>query len=291
MADAKSKDIPKRFSEFLESDPPHSLGTVADLFGEGEIRGSLWFYPLQQPDVHLHCEICDGPRYFQNVGEKIWIASENIRDAFLSYVCRNCRKTAKTFAVRVKRTSGKAGEALKFGELPAFGPHTPARVITLIGPDRELFLQGRRAENRGMGIGAFSYYRRVVENQKGRIIGEIGRVAQKLGAKASVLDAFKKAENETQFSKAIDEIKGGIPEVLRIGEHNPLTLLHTALSDGLHDRTDAECLEIAQDIRVVLTELAERISLALKDEAELQTAVSRLLSRKSNGDQGAGTAS
>ena len=199
---------------------------------------------------------------------------------FLPTLAENCRKVFKTYAIRVKRTGGRAGEAIKYGELPAFGPHTPGRVITLIGPDRDLFLQGRRAENRGMGIGAFSYYRRVVENQKGRIIAEIARVAQKLGAKTSVLETFKLAEKETQFSKAIDEIKDGIPEVLRIGQHNPLTLLHAALSEGLHEHTDKECLEIAQEIRVVLTELAERLSQALKEEAELQTAVSRLLSRK-----------
>jgi hypothetical protein len=48
----------------------------------------------------------------------------------------------------------------------------------------------------------------------------------------------------------------------------------------LHNGTDEECLELAQDIRVVLTELAERISQALKDEAELNTAVSRLMTKK-----------
>ncbi len=53
----------------------------------------------------------------------------------------------------------------------------------------------------------------------------------------------------------------------------PLSLLHSALSDGLHDRSDEECLQIAQEIRVLLTELAEQ-------DAELTQAVSRLLQRK-----------
>jgi hypothetical protein len=153
-------------------------------------------------------------------------------------------------------------------------------VISLIGPDRELFLQGRRAENRGFGIGSFSYYRRVVENQKGRIIHEIGRVAEKLGASSTVLAQFSKAEQESQFSKAIDKIKDGIPPILLVHGHNPLTLLHTALSEGLHDHSDEACLEIAQEIRLVLSELADRISQALKEEAELEKAVSRLLDRK-----------
>jgi hypothetical protein len=134
-----------------------------------------------------------------------------------------------------------------------------------------------------MGIGAFAYYRRVVENQKTRIVGEIAEVAAKLGAKSDVLKEFEDAAKETQFSTAIEQIKHGIPDVLLIdGQHNPLTLLHSALSEGLHANTDAECLEIAQAIRVVLTELADRISQALKKEVELTTAVSRLLNRKSS---------
>jgi hypothetical protein len=49
------------------------------------------------------------------------------------------------------------------------------------------------------------------------------------------------------------------------------------LSTGLHDKSDEECLELAQSIRAVLVELAERLGQALKDEAELKTAVSRLM--------------
>jgi hypothetical protein len=56
-------------------------------------------------------------------------------------------------------------------------------------------------------------------------------------------------------------------------------LLHSALSEGIHAQTDEECLEIATSIRVVLSELADRISIALKDHAELKQAVSRLLNR------------
>ncbi len=133
-----------------------------------------------------------------------------------------------------------------------------------------------------MGIGPFSYYRRVVENQKTRIIEQIGKVAAKLGAKPEVLKEFEAAAKETQFSTAIDRIKHGIPDVLLIdGQHNPLNLLHNALSEGLHANTDEQCLEVAQEVRLVLSELADRISTALRQERELTEAVSRLLKRTS----------
>jgi hypothetical protein len=73
--------------------------------------------------------------------------------------------------------------------------------------------------------------------------------------------------------------KDAIPESLRIQGHNPMTLLHDNLSTGLHAKADAECLEIAQAIRIVLAELAERLTNALKDEAELTKALGKLLNK------------
>lgn len=97
-----------------------------------------------------------------------------------------------------------------------------------------------------------------------------------------MLKRFEAAAKETQLSKAIEENKDGIPSALLIdNQHNPLTLLHSALSEGNHPDTDAECLEVARDIRLVLTDLAERLSQALKEHAELNNAVTRLLTRKS----------
>jgi uncharacterized protein YjaG (DUF416 family) len=110
-------------------------------------------------------------------------------------------------------------------------------------------------------------------------------VAARLGASTATLQLFAEAEAETQFSTAIEKIKAAIPESLRINGHNPLTLLHTALSEGLHEKTDEECLELATSIRLVLTELAERISTALKDEAELRDAVTKLLKRNASSEE------
>jgi len=269
---------PPTFAEFLASSPPDTGSEIWDLF-----KPDGPSFVLADPDVILYCDSdeCQGPRKFERIGGYIRTIEQTWKYEFLTYRCRNCRRTTKIYAIAARWKSAKVGEAFKIGEIPTFGPHTPARVISLIGPDKELYLRGRRSENHGLGIGAFSYYRRVVENQKGRIIEEIAKVSKKLGAKPEVLKSFEEAAKETQFSKAIDEIKDGIPPVLLIDGHNPLTLLHSALSEGMHAKTDEECLEIAKEIRVVLTELADRISQALKEHAELKNAVTRLLSRKS----------
>ncbi|HYG12094.1 MAG TPA: hypothetical protein VD835_19260 [Pyrinomonadaceae bacterium] len=268
-------------AEFLESAPPGTKATIPDLYIiESRILGPGQYWAVNTPTIRLYCssEGCGGPRSF--TGEKNVLSSSD--QVFLTYTCRNCNQSTKLFAVTTAHEdpSSAQGTALKLGEDPPFGPPMPGRVISLIGPDRETLLKGRRAENLGLGIGAFAYYRRVVENQKGRLIEKIAEVAARLGADKATLEAFNKAKNETQFSRAIDDVKKAFPETLMIHGQNPLTLLHSALSEGLHAQTDEDCLELATSIRVVLSELAERISQALKDEAELKSAVSRLLKPK-----------
>lgn len=55
-----------------------------------------------------------------------------------------------------------------------------------------------------------------------------------------------------------------------------MTLLHKALSIGVHNLSDEECLEHAHNIRVVLTELANRLSEILADHSELLNAIKTL---------------
>lgn len=282
----REEEAPIAFSDFLESVPPGSLVSISDLTkkryysGGGGVAG----YQITAPEIQLHCpsDTCNGIRFFRRTTKDLPdIPHENYHFFYLSYICSNCRRTEKVFSLAAQHEPGQEhGKCQKFGEQPQYGPPTPARLITLIGPDRELFLKGRRCENQGLGIGAFVYYRRVVEGQKNRILDEVIKVAKKVGAAEDQIKILEAAKVETQFSKAISNVKDALPQSLLVNGHNPLTLLHSALSDGLHLRSDQHCLEVASSIRIVLAELSERLAQALKDEAELNKALSRLLEPK-----------
>lgn len=269
-----------KWAEFLTLAPPGRHEKNLGDFGNE--------YVLNVPPILLECDsqLCDGPKMFDGkCRESTSLAQEQrFEDRTLYYICRHCRSTQKTFFVRVKFTSISMGEAIKIGEWPSFGSRIPSRVITLIGPDRDLFLKGKRAEDQGLGIAAFAYYRRIVENQKNRIIDEILRVALHINARDDLIKKLEKAKDETQFKKAIETIKDGVPEVLKIKGHNPLTLLHTPLSQGLHELSDEQCLELARSIRIILTDLAEKIEQAMKNQAEINKAVSRLLKTEEKTD-------
>ena len=76
--------------------------------------------------------------------------------------------------------------------------------------------KGRRTENQSLGIGAFAYYRRVVENQKDRLLEEIRKAAVRLRADQELLDKIDLAIKEPRFSKALDLVKGAIPDGLKV---------------------------------------------------------------------------
>src|SRR6185369_12661916 len=178
--------------------------------------------------------------YFDGPGEPR-VDGKSASWLFATYVCRHCKTMRKTFALRIAPLAEGNCRIFKLGEAFPFGDPIPPRVLDLLGDEKEYFKKGVRAERDGLGIGAFTYYRRVVENKKGAIID------------------LKAASKETQFTKAISTIKHGIPDSLKIDSHNPLLLLHDALSDGMHVQEDSHCLELASSIRLVLVDTVNRV--------------------------------
>lgn len=272
------------YTDFMETSPPSQLVSIGDLtenvyrrdYGENKDQ-------MIMQDLQLHCpnENCNGVRFFRYTEGKNPIPSKDGHTyMYVSYKCSNCQKYLKTFSLAVKAKGDGSGELYKFGELPTFGPPVPSRMLSLVGPDRELFLKGRRCENQGLGVGAFVYYRRVIEAQKNRIFDEMIKVCRRIGAEEKFIAELEAAKQETQFSKAISSIKTAIPQVLLIDGHNPIQLLHTALSNGLHDQSDEHCMELATSVRIVLAELSERMSQAMKDTAELKSALGKIMSVK-----------
>ncbi len=147
MADTTEKSEPrskKKFAESLESTPPEVPESISDLL---QLDGRSWV--VAAPDLQLHCsyEQCQGVRFFHCASPTIFVPDSRQTDAFMTYVCRNCRRTFKTYALRIVQEGDHVyGAAMKYGEQPSFGPPIPSRVISLIGPDRELFLRGRRGK-------------------------------------------------------------------------------------------------------------------------------------------------
>ena len=268
-------------AEFLQSTPPNQFASISDL----AICQNVHQSPMKRPDIKLYCanDSCRGDRFFrwfQNERESL--GEDGHTYFYVTYLCSNCQQTTKVYslAAKVYEYGEPQGECYKLGEYPPYGPHVPSKLIELIGPDRDLFLQGRRCESQGLGIGAFTYYRRVVENQKNRILEKNHQSIREDRSTPRQNQYLREAMKETQFSTALEMAKEVMPESLLIDGHNPILLLHRALSRGVHELSDEECLDFARSVRMVLSELSGRLSVILKDEAELQEALSTLMDKK-----------
>jgi hypothetical protein len=72
--------------------------------------------------------------------------------------------------------------------------------------------------------------------------------------------------------------------MLLINGHNPLTLLHDLLSEGIHAFDDDECLKRAQEAEVILFELVDKMQVALTERKGVTDALSSILNRKGKKD-------
>lgn len=267
---------PRQWDSFIADSPP---GTHSEVVQALAHYGSPPY--ILTPELTLYCdsELCKGDRIFEGSRSRNQ-AGDGFTNVFLTYKCKNCGQSQKIYALTIAYDSEGEGvevAAYKHGEFPPMHLTVPSRTFKLVGPDRDLFLDGKRCEAQGLGIGAFAYYRRVIENQKNRLFDQIIEAARRVGYKPEQISQLESARDETQFTKSVTELKGIIPDSLLIQGHSPMLLLHRALSAGLHAKTDDECLELARTIRLVLTELASRLQELLRDHRELESAITRLM--------------
>ena len=242
-------------------------------------------------DIRDHCDHpnCEGVRRFERINTNNY-AHGTFRYCHLSFRCTNCQEKIKLFTVKVELGFG-SGTVLtsafctKIYQEPTFGAPVPKRLYQLIGEDnREHFLCARRSIARGLGIGAYAYYRRIVENTKFDLVASVLDIAKATNAPNEQVQLLEMAKRENQFSKAMDILKGqnAIPPVLLIEGHNPLALLHDLLSEGIHKLTDAECLERAKESEIILSEIAERMQIALTERKAVKSAISSIMNRKNS---------
>ena len=275
-----NKDALEEMKAFLESVPPNVPVRIPGLAKErvGGEFGAIRYWEIvgSSPSrLDLHCNVDDGVRRFS--------ASEsNSLDRgyqFLEYVCRDCGEYSKTYALLTElEYIGGDGipEIMKLGEFPPFSAPISARIQTLLDKDDlELYQKGSRSEAQGLGIGAATYFRRIVESHWKLLVTKLRDAAKKLDY--DDLTTFDDALKEIRFSAAVDKLKDAIPDKLLIlNGDNPLTVLYAPLSTQLHELTDEECLQQAADIRTVLTALLENIADVLKDQEALKSAANRL---------------
>ncbi|MFX0099142.1 MAG: hypothetical protein ACFFCS_06130 [Candidatus Hodarchaeota archaeon] len=168
---------------------------------------------------------------------------------------------------------------MKVGQYPGLDISISKNFRKFLGEDEELYQKGRECEVIGHGIGAFAYYRRLVENKIDELLEHITNAFEEEDKREGYVKELEKLKDEYQTQKKIDVLKGIIPKSLFFSGHNPLGMLYKALSEDLHKKNEEECLEDAEAIRVVFNAVIERVERIKEENVEFTESIKKLLKK------------
>ncbi len=245
---------------------------------------------MARPSIHMSCGRCRTDQTFVSVGYEDkygkyadryqWI--ERPWDALVArYICAACKQYGRLFFLETGR-DGDHRFIRKLGQNPDWQAAISPDVASALGNHAFLFQRGADCEASGYGVGAFAYYRRVVELV---IEGLLERVASLLDGEVRdrYLSALERTRSISAAENKIALVKDLLPATLRPQGLNPLDLLYGALSEGLHAQTDEQCLDIAATISQSLVFLVQELRRSEKAQHTFTESMRKLLGRRSQG--------
>lgn len=194
----------------------------------------------------------------------------------LHYRCTHCERFDRFFFVHVDE---KADTLTKIGQFPSWEIRSDQLIEQLLGNHAQYFRRGLVCESQSYGIGAFGYYRRIVEEIIDQLLEQVtGLLSGDDLEKYST--ALKKVNETVVTQEKLDLIKDLLPATLRPNNVNPLSVLHSALSEGLHAESDEECLEQAAAVREILIFLVNQISASRESQKAFTAGMKKFLDKK-----------
>ena len=118
--------------------------------------------------------------------------------------------------------------------------------------DLAFYKNAIRMRNYNLGIAAVAYLRRVVENKINDVLDVLAEAAQEHSFATEELRRIKSAKASFRFDDKIDYAAKLLPPHLRPeGKPNPIDVLHDLTSNGLHSKSEEECIDIFDKVRKV----------------------------------------
>jgi hypothetical protein len=192
-------------------------------------------------EVSRHCRKCGGGRNWDRMsmsGNAIWETDFSQ----LTYRCRDCKN--ETLRVWVCFWIDKGFHIVKVGQYPRLEVILPKEFEDALGENASLYRKGMTSRHNGYGIGALSYFRRVVELTVDDMLGVLETAMVATESASAAIEHLRKARAGREFEDKVKLAAEVIPDHLKPGGVNPFADLHGLLSIGLHGLTDEECCDI-----------------------------------------------
>jgi hypothetical protein len=234
--------------------------------------------------VNMHCQVCGSRQTFNMTNEYYQIgngghnyeARNRVLD--LQYLCESCKQFERRFFVSI---NNDVDTFYKVGQYPEWEIKMDKLLEKTLGRHSVNFKKGLVCESQGYGIGAFSYYRRITEDIIDELLDSISDLIEE-DHKKEYEKALQKAKSTRVTQDKIDIVKDLLPTILKPNGMNPLGVLHSELSEGLHAATDESCLENANHIKSILIFLINQIIQSKESAKSFTTSMKSLLDKKAD---------
>ena len=202
------------------------------------------------------------------------------------YVCRNCGRwgvsyffswAANYVTLKESLTKFINGVFFKVGQYPPLAERiVPELERRLEGEDLALYQKALRSRNFGYGIGAVAYLRRVVENRMDDLLGLIAQDARDAQFAPDDLAELENVRASKRFDEKVKYAAAILPPALRQGGHNPIERLHAIASEGIHTKSDDECIGIFDATQAVFEYFFRHFEITSKEREEFAAKLASL---------------
>lgn len=249
-------------------------------------------YTIAQPAINFICPICKSVQTYRMVDKYDTFYYNSIDEIFHAlYICNACGYDRRDFYIKfskIEKNIEKDGKTKtetitqmeKVGQYPAWSIELDKNLSEVLGSHADFYKKGLVCESQSYGIGAYAYFRRITEEVIDKLLDSISGLIEGDENRAAYKIALEKTKQTRITQEKIDLVKDLIPVSLKPDNMNPLGVLHSALSEGLHAGSDAECMDKAEIIRQSLVFLVNRIVRLGDDNKEFTDGMKKLLKSK-----------
>lgn len=154
----------------------------------------------------------------------------------------------------------------KIGQYPPFEINPDKEVVTFFQKqDKEYYKKALICLSQSFGVGAYSYLRRITENEIIRIVESLIEIQTQGSEKINeIYEAYK---SNKQMSNLVEGIYKHLPPTLKSLGQNPLKILYSHLSEGIHKDDEETCLKKAFGLDTILKFTIKKLN---EEEHELK---------------------
>jgi hypothetical protein len=193
------------------------------------------------------------------------------------YGCRNCRLSRVNYFVLLHIDKTRV-EITKVGQWPPLSRDPDAVVVASWSDnDKLLYRDALTFRNSNKGIGALPYLRRIIETHLRDVLTLIADAHTR-----KPIDGFdpvkcEKVQGSHNFSEKLDFAKAFLPaDLVPAGTPNPIGTLYELISEGIHEKTESECVDVFDRCKAAFEFVVKKLTEAKREDEAYIAAIRKL---------------